>query len=484
MADKKFYLLIDIGTGSSRVCLMDNLGKVYDLQHISNEYQSDKNGGMLIDIPTFMRNLQTASKKVLSSFDNHISAITVSGARQTFFLTDENQKLLFGIPNIDSRGERFINDYVDNFIQIQNITTRSLSADFLAMKLVGLKHDRPELFAKVCSFTSLSEAFALLFCNKLVIEYSQAVETQLFDLHTKNWDKNLLDIFGLTNIRLPTIVKTGTKFKVTNIDMLESFGINRQSSCDFVIGGADTQLAMRAITDAQDTSTLCLVSGTTSPVCIRSKEASSDTNCWLDLDLGGDDYVLEYNPGVTGLNYEYARQVLLPETSYKEIEEDISLSSEQKILANLTTQSFRKSTGINGYGGWYMLPPLSKKITKKEIVGSVPLDIGFAISQKIKQLSKTVSNTKDTIVACGGGMNSQIIPQVVADITGRAVAIYSDFQEPSIIGCFNVANEAMGENNQNISRPLRFKYQPHKNEKLLRCYYQWQEIGNNTVVKK
>ncbi|MBA1394204.1 carbohydrate kinase, partial [Lactobacillus sp. XV13L] len=221
---------------------------------------------------------------------------------------------------------------------------RNLSGDFLAMKLIGLKNERPELFKKIYSFTSLSELFALLFCDQLIIEPSQAAETQLFNIFEKRWDKDLTKIFHLDSLLLPKIIPSQSIFRITNKKLLKKFGISG-NGCKFVVGGADTQLAMKAVLPEGESQTLCLVSGTTSPVSVRVKDPLVQKNHWLDLDLGGKDYVLEYNPGVTGLNYERSKRLFLPDSSYKDIEEKIDLNTVQSIYASFTTQTFIKLTG-------------------------------------------------------------------------------------------------------------------------------------------
>jgi len=486
MAELKHYLLIDIGTGSSRVALEDEKGKLFDLQHISNEYVEDDDGGTLIDAEKFFDNLKAATKVLMAPFDVKIDAITVSGARQTFFFVDDNNEIKFGIPNIDSRGTKFIGKYRDNEELVRAHTARDISADFMAMKLVGLRNNRPDLFERVSSFTSLSEVFALMFSGKLVIEPSQAEETQLYDMYSKDWDEALINVFDLGNLRFPEIVPSGTAYSVTNKKLLSEYGVTASDDCQFIVGGADTQLAMKALSPDPKKNTLCLVSGTTSPVCIRSDKPITDKNHWLDLDLGGKRYVLEFNPGVTGLNYERSKKLFMPDTSYQDIENQIDLSVKQNVFASFTTQSFSKPMLGDKFGGYFIRPPFTGSITPAALVGAVVTDIGFAISQKVFQLDKATNENFDTIIACGGGMNSKIIPQIVSTLTGKTIRIYADFQEPSIIGCFNVISDVMGGDLHDINRPIRFEYKPQTEKNgLLKDYTTWKRLNqgaNNDVI--
>ncbi|RND87018.1 putative sugar kinase YoaC [Lacticaseibacillus paracasei] len=476
METNKYFLLIDVGTGSSRVGLAKSNGEIIDIEDVSNEYQEDSFGGTTIEASKFFQRLEEISQKLLNRHKVPISAITVSGARQTFFLVNRAKKLICGIPNIDNRGARFTGDFVNVSNQIMDSTARDISADFLAMKLVGLKHDHPDIFKDAYSFTSLSEVFALIFSNQLVIEPSQAVETQLFDVYDKKWDPKMLEVFELGGLAMPDLVSAGTALIIQNTDALRKYGITN-SDCEFIVGGADTQLAMKAITSKTDSKTMYLVSGTTSPVCVRSESPEKYKESWLDLDLGGKAYVLEFNPGVTGLNYERAKRLLAADSSYFSIEETIHLENKPSVMASLTTQSFLPASGSEKKGGIFLSPPLSSSVQSHDLVAAVVYDIGFAISKKVMQLHKDTNRDYETIVACGGGMQSEIIPQIVADLTHKSVVIYKEYAQPSLMGCYTVISESLHGNVEPKTHVVDREYVPQQNETLMHAFEVWNEVG-------
>ncbi|EPC85938.1 FGGY family carbohydrate kinase [Lacticaseibacillus paracasei] len=476
MASDQCYLLIDIGTGSSRVALAKEGGNIIAIEHIPNEYEEDAFGGMLINTQRFFENIEALSRRILNENDVQVSAITVSGARQTFFLVDRDNQILFGIPNIDNRGEQFVQEFDQQKELVSSSTAREISADFLAMKLVGLNRNRPDLYNKVKSFTSLSEVFALIFCGQLIIEPSQAVETQMFDLYEKKWNQKVVDVFGLEQLSFPNIASSGTVFEIQDKNALARYGIKNES-CKFVVGGADTQLAIKAVTSEDDENELYLVSGTTSPVCIRSSVPAKYRDCWLDLDLKGERYILEFNPGVTGLNYERSKQLLSAEANYSELEKAIDLFHKPKAIASFTTQSFQSDTGVKKLGGFFMSSPLSAAITKKDLIAGIVYDIGFAISKKVKQLEVDTAQKHNAIVACGGGMQSSVLPQIIANLTQKRVLIFSDFKEPSILGCLKVIEEKLHGSASNIERKIEFEYLPQSSGSLMQAYREWNEIG-------
>ena len=87
----------------------------------------------------------------------------------------------------------------------------------------------------------------------------------------------------------------------------------------FVAGGADTQVALHQ-TDIQ-IGDIAIVSGTTSPVVslVDTLYYDPGQRVWTNSNLGADGYVIEMNPGVTGLNYQRIKGNFLPDISYEKL---------------------------------------------------------------------------------------------------------------------------------------------------------------------
>ena len=180
----KHYLMVDLGTGSTRVAIVSSRREIIGIRSFSNNYYRD-NG--YADAQYFLPQEWEAEifrccRELHEQFPQiRIQAISAAGARQSIVLIDKEGKSFYGLPNIDNRGR----DYMGQISSREEIYRRSgrwVTEDFCAAKLMGLRMLRPEIYRQIGQVLSLSEWIAYLFTGRFVAEPSQACETQLYDL--------------------------------------------------------------------------------------------------------------------------------------------------------------------------------------------------------------------------------------------------------------------------------------------------------------
>src|SRR5690606_26982242 len=77
-----------------------------------------------------------------------VSAITASSQREGIVLLDKNGNSLIGLPNHDHRGREWEGE-IEERNRIYELTGRKPSSLFSAMKLVGLKKRRLDIYEKL-----------------------------------------------------------------------------------------------------------------------------------------------------------------------------------------------------------------------------------------------------------------------------------------------------------------------------------------------
>lgn len=344
------YLVVDMGTGNSRVGLVGADGTIWGIRNYENQYYKDK---QYEDAQYFLpeeweENLMNGCKELVKEFPEHpVRAITSSGARESIVLYNKEGKTYLGLPNIDNRGREWMNEIEDQTF-IYDKTGRWVTEDFPAAKLMGYRKKYPEEFEKITKITSLSEWVGELFCGRLVIEPSQACETQLFDIETREWSERLCKDYGIPMDILPEIAKAGDSLGKIKKEMADKIGLNED--VEFIVGGADTQIALKSV--GMDVGDVAVVSGTTSPVATITdyKYYDKQERCWTDSNLGGDTYQVENNPGVTGLNYQKIKNFLFPDTSYEELETEMAKQTEYLCTASFSSLYFSEKRSLKKGG--------------------------------------------------------------------------------------------------------------------------------------
>ena len=315
-----YDLLIDLGTGSTRAALVDSGGRILSMRSFSNRYYRDE---AYPDAQFFLPGewqgelMRCCLDLCAEHPEVRIRSVSSAGARQSIVLLDGEGKAFYGLPNIDNRGREFMADIGPKDL-IYERSGKWVTEDFCAAKLLGLRMRRPGLYEKIRTVLSLSGFIAKIFTGNCCFEPSQACETQLYDLETGTWSDYLCDIYGIDPAMLPPLVMAGESAGPILPDLVESFEMAPDAR--FIVGGADTQCAL--LQTGLQPGDVALVSGTTTPVTALTDHRYLDPQqrVWVDANLRAEGYLLEMNPGVTGLNYQRIKDVLAPDLSYETLE--------------------------------------------------------------------------------------------------------------------------------------------------------------------
>lgn len=464
------YLVVDMGTGNSRVGLVGADGTIWGIRYYENQYYKDK---QYEDAQYFLpeeweENLMNGCKELVKEFPEHpVRAITSSGARESIVLYNKEGKTYLGLPNIDNRGREWMNEIEDQTF-IYDKTGRWVTEDFPAAKLMGYRKKYPEEFEKITKITSLSEWVGELFCGRLVIEPSQACETQLFDIETREWSERLCKDYGIPMDILPEIAKAGDSLGKIKKEMADKIGLNED--VEFIVGGADTQIALKSV--GMDVGDVAVVSGTTSPVATITdyKYYDKQERCWTDSNLGGDTYQVETNPGVTGLNYQKIKNFLFPDTSYEELETEMAKQTEYLCTASFSSLYFSEKRSLKK-GGFIMKSPFDATLKPIHLIWAVVADIACSIYVQYQSLCEMIRHDKDYILGCAGGFQSKMLCQHLADLTGKKLVVREGFSQASINGCLKICNAYYGITSEKKSEQAEMVYTP-KDGSLIQEYYQ------------
>lgn len=464
------YLVVDMGTGNSRVGLVGADGTIWGIRNYENQYYKDK---QYEDAQYFLpeeweENLMNGCKELVKEFPEHpVRAITSSGARESIVLYNKEGKTYLGLPNIDNRGREWMNEIEDQTF-IYDKTGRWVTEDFPAAKLMGYRKKYPEEFEKITKITSLGEWVGELFCGRLVIEPSQACETQLFDIETREWSERLCKDYGIPMDILPEIAKAGDSLGKIKKEMADKIGLNED--VEFIVGGADTQIALKSV--GMDVGDVAVVSGTTSPVATITdyKYYDKQERCWTDSNLGGDTYQVETNPGVTGLNYQKIKNFLFPDTSYEELETEMAKQTEYLCTASFSSLYFSEKRSLKK-GGFIMKSPFDATLKPIHLIWAVVADIACSIYVQYQSLCEMIRHDKDYILGCAGGFQSKMLCQHLADLTGKKLVVREGFSQASINGCLKICNAYYGITSEKKSEQAEMVYTP-KDGSLIQEYYQ------------
>jgi gluconokinase len=262
---EQFYIGIDIGTTATKAVCFDRTGKVirecsqfYSMYHPKPDWSIQKPDEILLAV---LGCIQEITKGIQPEF------ISFSSAMQSILAIDSNGKpLTDAIIWADNRAHSLAealkeSDQGKNFYQKTGIPIHTFSP---MTKIAWLKEHDTITFSKTYKFISIKEYIWHHLTGEYVIDSSMASGTGLMNIHTLQWDLDILDYLKIDESQLSKIVSPTHK--------------NKRQSDEFyyVLGGGDGVLANLG-TGAMEAGRMALSIGTSGAVRLPTDKPFIDT---------------------------------------------------------------------------------------------------------------------------------------------------------------------------------------------------------------
>lgn len=442
MKQQDAYLVLDIGTGNVRSAIVTPTGEILGVARADIRYYRDElyPESIYFKPEELWSQLQLLTSEALQQAGKvTIKAATTTSQREGIVLIDQLGKAVIGLPNIDHRGREWEDQYPDKS-RIYQLTGRYPTSLFSSYKLIGIRERRKEIWDGLSFFLSISDWAAWELSGIALYEHSQASETLLYDVAEGKWSEELCSMFGIASDVLPALSQSGSIAGPVKKDIATSWGISPDTVV--VTGGGDTQMAIKSTSPS--VGDVVIVSGTTTPVVKLEGNYITDTKerTWTSRDIIKDRFVFEANAGVTGLNYQRLKEVFYPNEGYDVIEKELEENVHRNCVASLGSLIAGESKPVI-WGGFVFPVPVSHELSRSSFVWATLMDISFSISENYKVLAEVSGHDAGYIWACGGGLQSQTLRNLIAAITGKEVRVRNGFEQASVIGAAMLCNEAL-----------------------------------------
>ncbi|CAN2251258.1 FGGY-family carbohydrate kinase [Bacillus vallismortis] len=473
MTKQKGYLVFDIGTGNARVAVVSVSGRVQTVEREDIVYSTETlyPDSRYFSPQVLWEQVIKLAKRALSRSSNiDIIGLTSTSQRQGIVLIDQNGDSFLGLPNIDNRGREW-EESIPNQEEIYSRTGRLPTALFSALKLYGLKQRQPSLWEKTVSFTSISDWVTYKLSGILTYEPSQATETLLFDVKQNTWSEEMCGIFGFSSSVLPPLVRAGTVIGTLTHEYASELGLSIQAKV--ISGGGDTQLAVKSTGAALED--IVIVSGTTTPITkITAKHGDTKHKAWLNCHTDQGHWLVETNPGITGLNYQKLKQIFYPNESYEVMEEEISaLAKEDNACVAALGSYLSAEKNVLTKGGFLFDAPLAAHLERAHFVRAALQEIAFSIKWNFDMLTEVTPFERDYVWVCGGGFQSRALTQYIADLLQKKIYVQEGYHQASVVGAAVICNEAF-QLTEEMTANIRV-IEPQDCQTELALYEEWKQ---------
>ncbi|MBR2045269.1 MAG: xylulokinase [Agathobacter sp.] len=441
----RYYIGIDLGTSALKLLLMDARGQIYNT--VTKEYPLEfpQPGWSQQNPEDWKQALFEGIPKLLSGYDASVVAgIGCGGQMHGLVVLDENDEVIR--PAIlwnDGRTEKQV-EYLNNEIgkeKLSELTANIAFAGFTAPKILWMKENEPELFAKIHKIMLPKDYINYILTGVHACDYSDASGMLLLDVEHKCWSKEMLDICGITEIQMPHLFESYEAIGVVKHEILKTLHLSEGVK---VVAGAGDNAAAAVGTGIIGEGGCNISLGTSGTVFISSEKFGVDKNNALHAFAHADG------------GYHLMGCMLSAASCMKWLMEDVLKTDEYDMEQSSITE---KMLGENRV---YFLPYLmgerspindtsargtfigmSMDTTRAELIQAVLEGVAFAIRDSI-EVARSLDVQLDTSKICGGGAKSPLWKRILANVLNMTLEIPMTEQGPGMGGAI-LAMVACGE---------------------------------------
>ncbi|MBR6218401.1 MAG: xylulokinase [Eubacterium sp.] len=272
------YIGVDLGTSAVKLLLMDDEGGI--VKTISKEYPiSFPQDGWSEQNPSdWLKQSIEGIREIAEGYNDRINGIGIGGQMHGLVCLDENDEVIR--PAIlwnDGRTEKEV-EYLNNVIgkdKLSLYTGNIAFAGFTAPKILWMKENEPENFAKIKKIMLPKDYIVYMFTGTLSSDYSDAAGMLLLDTKNKRWSKEMIDICGITEEMLPKLYDSFNVVGTVKDDIMAKTGLSGSVK---VVAGAGDNAAAAIGTGACGAGKCNLSLGTSGTIFITSDRFAVDDN--------------------------------------------------------------------------------------------------------------------------------------------------------------------------------------------------------------
>jgi len=447
---------VDIGTTSTKAVVFDTDGRVVAHHAVEYPLLTPTPAAAEQDPEQICQAVLTAIREAVRksrAAPGDVVCVAFSAAMHSVIAVDgAGRPLTRSITWADSRAtewaERIKNDW-DGLAIYQRTGTPIHPMSPLA-KLVWLRREQPDVFARAARFIGIKEYVFFRLFKRYVVDYSIASATGLFNLSQLDWDAGALEVAGVTPERLAEPVPTTFHLAGLEPELARELGL--LPTTPFVVGANDgvlSNLGVNAIGPGEVAVTIGTSGAMRTVVDRPLTDPSGRTFCYALTDrhwvIGG-----PVNNG--GIVFRWVRDELTasavetakrlgidPYEVLTRIAERVKPGAEGLLFHPYLAGERAPLWNANLRGSFF---GLAMHHHKEHLIRAVLEGVIFNLYSILPAVEALIGPTQ-TMKATGGFARSGLWRQMMADIFNREVVVPESF-ESSCLGAAVLGLYALG----------------------------------------
>ena len=206
------YIGVDLGTSAVKLLLMDEKGDIKKI--VSKEYPLYfPHPGWSEQHPEdwFTQSVEGIKELTSECDKSQVAGISFGGQMHGLVILDKDDQVIRPAILWNDGRTTEETDYLNNEIgkeTLSKYTANIAFTGFTAPKILWVKKNEPENFAKITKIMLPKDYLAYCLSGSFCSDYSDASGMLLMDVEHKCWSKEMMDICGVTEEQLPKLYES------------------------------------------------------------------------------------------------------------------------------------------------------------------------------------------------------------------------------------------------------------------------------------
>lgn len=438
-----YYIGIDLGTSAVKLLLVDENGGICN--EVTREYPLEfPQPGWSQQAPEdWKKAVLEGIPALLSGFDaGQVAGIGCGGQMHGLVVLDDRDQVIR--PAIlwnDGRTAAEV-DYLNNEVgkeKLSSLTANIAFAGFTAPKLLWMRKNEPEHFAKIAKIMLPKDYINYVLTGVHCCDYSDASGMLLLDVAHKGWSAEMLDICGVKPEQMPRLFESYEVVGTVRPELARALGLSDHVQ---VVAGAGDNAAAAVGTGVVGEGGCNISLGTSGTLFISSERFGVDPNNALHAFAHADGgwHLMGCMLSAASCN-KWLCDDILKTTDYAAEQKDITAEKLGRNHVYFLPYLMGERSPINDTNARGTFVGMTMDTTRSDLVQAVLEGVAFAIRDSF-EVARSLGLDIPSSKLCGGGSKSPLWRTIFANVLGIPLELPKTEQGPgyggamlAMVGC-------------------------------------------------
>ena len=438
----KYYIGVDLGTSAVKLLLMNDKGAIEKI--VSREYllYFPRPGWSQQNPEDWWNGTVEGIRELISGIDgNLVAGISFGGQMHGLVILDEADQVIRPAILWNDGRTAAQTDYLNQVVGKEALARNTANiafAGFTAPKLLWVREQEPENFARIAKIMLPKDYLAYRMTGVFCTDYSDASGMLLLDVKNRCWSEEMLKICGVREEQMPRLYESYEKVGTLKPEVAGQLGLSRDC---LVAAGAGDNAAAAVGTGTVGEGKCNLSLGTSGTIFISSDDFRMDSHNALHAFAHADGHyhLMGCMLSAASCNKWWMEEIIQTE-DYANEQEKIGTLGENHVYFLPYLMGERSPHNDPNARGTFI--GITMDTTRAQLTQAVLEGVAFAIRDSF-EVARSLGISIDRTMICGGGAKSPLWKKIMANVLNIQVDV-PQIEEGPAMGAAMLAAVADG----------------------------------------